>query len=263
MPVLMIPMPSLMASRATSWAQPGGAVGVKLELFAADVGLNGGNDGLHAVGRQQSAGVLEHDAEGIEGEGLPRSFGVVGIGVTGRDRVNEVDEGLHADSLGNLDLPLPPHILVPLLRDSGLPDAIGKHPLDVQVVHRVRGYVEGTEPAGDRAQGSLGDLLADQAYASPGVFLQLADALPSIDGRQLDGLEAASVEAPGDWQDPLGAGIVGPEALVAVPDGGVYKADFSHGLLGKFKRGASSLAAFIRRAYMASSSVRRARSSSV
>ena len=127
-------------------------------------------------------------------------------------------------SLATLDFQLPAFELVPFFRDARFADAVGGHPLHEQPVHRARRNIEGAEAPGVQAQRRAGDALAHELHSCPGIFLQLAHAFFQMRaGDQLDGVEAGAIHGFGDRQHHARGHVLGPQALMAVADGGVYE----------------------------------------
>ena len=113
-------------------------------------------------------------------------------------------------------------------------EAVGDQPLDPQLDDVVGHHIEADEVlgAGERAERRVGDALAHQPHALPGVLLEIANADVELDrAGEIDALEADAVHALGDRQHVRGRHAGRPQALVGITQRGVDDGYVSHASL--------------------------------
>ena len=169
--------------------------------------------------------------------GVASFLGVVFIGVTRRDRVNEIDDGVHSDVTKLVDFI--PHFfeVVPAIRRASERDAIGDDALGGELQRRVRqlfkraGAMQAAMVAQLRAAKSLDPL----AYPHPGVFFVLADVFLDHDrDEKFHRLETDAVYLRRDRQHRGRFHAEGPKALLPIAQGSVDEMDGAHGTLSVF-----------------------------
>ena len=185
--------------------------------------------GADALRRQQPAGVLQAQPVHRQRSRLAGAFGVILVGMPGRDRIDQIDQRREPDLAGEPHPGLPEGDMVPRVRYADLCHPGGGGELEKQPVHRRRVVLERVDPAGDEPERGRGDAFGNLADELERVFLQLADALLEQGaGDELDRFEPGPVEARGDRQHHAGGHGRRPQALMAVANGGVDETDFGH-----------------------------------
>ena len=205
-------------------------MGVELHRRAVDVLQHQRHQGADPVRGDQAARVLQADEGQVQACRLARTFRVVFVGMLGRHRVDEVDDGLQPGFPDRLHLLLPTLELVPLVRYPRLAHAVGAHAFKVELVQGVRCHLEGVEPTRSHPQRGVGCLFRHQPQPLERVLLEVPGALLEEDaGHQLDGVEARLVHPLDNGQHHPGAHARGPEAHLAVPQRRVDKMNLAHG----------------------------------
>ena len=222
-------------------------MGVELHRGPVDVLQHQRHQGADPIRGDQAARVLQADARQVEGCRLSRPLRVVLVGMLGRHRVNEVDDGLEAGVPDRLHLLLPTRELVPFVRNSRLPHSVGAHALQVEPVQGIRCHLEGVEPSRRHPERGVGCLFRHQPQPLEGVLLEVPGALLEEDaGHQLDGVEARLVHPLDNGQHHPGAHARGPKAHLAVPQCRVHEMNLAHGQHPTTNGGGSGIATPLR-----------------
>src|SRR5207248_5079230 len=142
---------------------------------------------------------------------------------------NQIQNDSHPDRMGDADSELPPFIVVPLIRDARFADAVGKHPLDEQPIHRRRIVLERVNSARDYTQWRFSDLLGDEPDALPGIFFEFPNCLLQMRTRNyLDAFKPRVIHSLGDGQHHAGRHILRLKALMSVAQRGIDEANGVH-----------------------------------
>ena len=188
------------------------------------------HQGAGAVRGQQPSRVLEADPCHRHRRRLPRPLREVRVGVLGRHRVDDVQDGLEPRPRGDAHRLAPPRDIVPLVGDAALADAVGRHPLQKDPLDGLRRQLEPVAAPDDDPQRRLPDPPRHQPYPLPRVLVQLPHALLDVGARhQLHALEPGPVHALAHRQHHARAHGLRPQALVPVPQRGIDEFDGFHG----------------------------------
>ena len=153
---------------------------VELDRNAVGIVENDRHQRLHSFRRQQSSGIFQAEAVGLQRCRLARSLGEIFIAVFRRDGINQIQNDFHPDRMGDAHSELPAFIIVPFVRNARFANAVGKHPLDEQPIHRRRIVLERVNSARDYTQWRLGDFFGDEPHALPRIFFEFPNCLLQV-----------------------------------------------------------------------------------
>ncbi len=193
-------------------------------------GLDGGDEGVGALGRQQAAGILDIDRVHAERREFARLAGVIGVGVDRADRVDDAAGGIETDFLCRAHRHF--HVAHVIQRIIGrvIADAVGENSLGRQFDDVVGKELEREQALAARHhdQRCLLDPTAEDAHALPRVFAQVAHTdVEHGAADQIDGFKSGAVEPRGEVGHHRGRHARRPKALVRVAQRHVDQADGS------------------------------------
>ena len=181
--------------------EPGKAMGMQVQRELAAGGLDRRHQRLYALGRQQTARVLQINGVDAEGDQLTGLASVVVVGVNRAVRVNYAASGIEADFLGcahrNLHVA---HIVEGVIRRV-IAHAVGEDALRGEVDNIVGEEFESeqTLAACHHNQRCVPDPFAENAHALPRILAKVAHA--DVEHRaadQVDGCKTGAVEPRGE-----------------------------------------------------------------
>ncbi len=208
------------------------AMRMHLDRDAGAIGEHGGDERAHAIRRQQPARVLQADPIGRERDSGTDALREIRIGVSRRDRIGNVDDGVDTGASCSAGAKGPHRGIVPGVRDPGLANAGRAHQVPEQLVHHRLLETEQVEAAGIRAQSRARHPPRDQPDALEGILAQLANAFAQErGGQQLDRVEPRGRDAAGDREHHPRGHALCPQALMTIAQCGVDERDLVHGRL--------------------------------
>ena len=172
-------------------AEAGAAMGVEFDLDAGAVLQDDGDEGAHAIGRQEPARVLEAKPVRCERNRLAGALGIIFVGVARRNRVDEVEDRRQPGLAGTRDTPRPARQVVPRRRNPRLLHTVRRNQVDAELVNFRRVEAEGVERPGVQPQRRALHAGGNPPDEIPGILAQFAHRLLELRARQEFALQRA------------------------------------------------------------------------